>query len=216
MAEIVKNQIILNDVRIDRVSLTQPYKSRTQAADPNKKDKYHLDAILAQAHPQFAQLQEVIRGVAAARWKDQAAQTLAMISQNNMRFCLQRGDQYRPGKPQYAGLLYISAGNEEQPTIVVSENGVNIANRNTPTVLTPSHPCWPYAGSYCNVQLQFYCYTYQNSPGLAASVLGVQFYRHGERLRGASVSSVSEFGIVPSAADGAPPSQPAGGGAGLI
>jgi len=33
------------------------------------------------------------------------------------------------GKPAYAGMLYISAGNSDQPTILVTENGVNISNR---------------------------------------------------------------------------------------
>lgn len=216
MTDMVRNQILLNNVRLDRVSLTAPYKSKQPNQDPNKKDKYHIDAILGETHPQFQELRAVIRGVATARWKDQTDSNLAMIATNNMRFCLQKGDQYRPGKPQYAGLLFISAGNEEQPTIVASENGVNIANRNTPVILTPSHPLWPYAGCYANVHLQFYCYTFQNSPGLAASVLGVQFFNHGTRLRGAAVSSGSEFGIIPGAADGPPPSQPASGGAGLI
>lgn len=223
MTDVVKNQIILNDVLIDRVSLASAFKSKTPSIDPKtgvaKADKFHVDAILGTTHPQFAELQTLIRGVAAAAWKEQAQQTLDMIKGNNMRFCLQPGDQYRPGKPQYAGKVYISAGNEEQPTIVVTENGINIATRNTPVVLTPAHPSWPYAGSQANLHLQFYCYKFNNSPGLACSVLGVQFYKHGTRLKGANVSSGAEFGIVPGAADAPPPGGgvPAGGGgAGLI
>src|SRR6202790_3554113 len=218
----VSKQIKMNNVRLLRVSLTKPYIGKDAKIDPatGKPDgKFHIDAVFPPTHPQFPQLQQLIRDVATPKWKEQTQQTLDMIKGNNQRFPLQRGDQYRPGKPDYAGMLYISAGNKDQPTIVVTENGVNIANRDTPIVLTPSHPCWPYDGSYANVLLEFYTYLYGNSPGLGCSVLGVQFYKHGERLRGSSVASGSEFGLVPQDADAAP-AGPQGavatGGAGLI
>ena len=67
------------------------------------------------------------------------------------------------------------------------------------------------------MQLEFYGYPYGNSPGLGCSVLGVQFFKHGERLRGSSVASGSEFGMVPADADAAPAgAAPLTGGAGLI
>jgi hypothetical protein len=219
-SENVNKVIKLENVRLLRVSLTKPYVGKDAKVGPDGKQegKYHIDAVFPPTHPQFSQLQQLIRDVATAKWKEQTQQTLDMIKGNNQRFPLQRGDQYRPGKPDYAGMLYLSAGNKDQPTIVVTENGVNIANRGTPVILTPSHPCWPYDGSYANVQLEFYTYLYGNSPGLGCSVLGVQFYKHGTRLRGSSVSSVGEFGIVPTDADGAPAGAQvaATGGAGLI
>jgi hypothetical protein len=67
-----------------------------------------------------------------------------------------------------------------------------------------------------NAHLEFYTYDY-NGKGLGCSVLGLQFFEHGERLRGSTVSSGAEFGVVPSQADGAAPVQVAGpGGQGLI
>jgi hypothetical protein len=232
MTETISNQIIVNDVRLGNCSLASPFKSRTPQIDAKtglaRKDKYHIDAILAEIHPQFPAIQAVIRGVATAKWKEKTQLVLDMIKGNKMRFCLQRGDLYRAGKPGYEGLLYISAGNEEQPTIVVSENGVNIASRYTPAqlqlpegargpLLTPAHPLWPYSGCRANVHLQFYTYGDDGNPGLGCSVLGVQFYNHGVRLGTSRVSSGSEFGIVPGAADGPPPSTPAQtGSSGLI
>lgn len=225
-SEVVTKQIKFNNVRLLRVSLTKPYigkDAKIDAATGKAEGKFHIDAVFPPTHPQFPELQQLIRNVAQAKWKEQTQQTLDMIKGNNQRFPLQRGDQYRPGKPDYAGQLYISAGNKDQPTILVTENGVNISNRpsglGSGTVLTPSHPCWPYDGSYANVLLEFYTYTYGNSPGLGCSVLGVQFAKHGERLRGSSVASGSEFGLVPQDADAAPgASAPAAatGGAGLI
>jgi len=221
----VSKTILMNNVRILRVSLTKPYTGKDAKIDPatgKAEGKYHVDAVFPPTHPQFGDLQNVIRGVATARWKDTTQQTLDMIKGNNQRFPLQRGDQYRPGKPAYAGMLYISAGNKDQPTILVTENGVNLSNRPTPglqggPVLSPAHPCWPYDGSYANVLLEFYTYLYGNSPGLGCSVLGVQFYKHGERLKGSSVASGAEFGLVPADADQTPAAtvQPTGG-AGLI
>jgi hypothetical protein len=222
MSEVTVNrQIKLDNVRLLRVSLTKAYVGRDAKIDPvsGKPDgKYHIDAVFPPTHPQFLELQQLIRNVAQAKWKEKTQETLDMIKGNNQRFPLQRGDQYRPGKPDYAGQLYISAGNKDQPTILVTENGVNISNRNTPVVLTPSHPCWPYDGCYANVLLEFYTYLYGNSPGLGCSVLGVQFAKHGVRLRGASVASGNEFGLVPADADSAPAGAQAAavGGAGLI
>ena len=218
--ENVTRQIKMNNVRLLRVSLTKPYIGKDAKVDPatgKQEGKFHVDVVFPQTHPDFPKLRELIRGVATAKWKEQTDSVLGMIGKNNQRFPLQEGNQYRPGKPDYKDMLYVSAGNKDQPTVVVTENGVNIANRDTPVVLTPSHPCWPYDGCYANVHLEFYTYLYGNSPGLGCSVLGVQFFKHGTRLRGSSVASVSEFGIVPSDADGAPASAAvAVGGAGLI
>ena len=224
----VTKTILMNNVRLLRVSLTKPYIGKDAKIDPatGKADgKFHIDAVFAPNHPQFPELQAVIRGVALDKWKDATQQTLDMIKGNNQRFPLQRGDQYRPGKPAYAGMLYVSAGNKDQPTIIVTENGVNLSNRQEPgaalggaPLLTPAHPCWPYEGSYANVLLEFYTYLYGNSPGLGCSVLGVQFYKHGERLKGSTVATGKEFGLVPSDADSKPAgaAAPSSGGAGLI
>jgi hypothetical protein len=217
---ILKKDIILNDVVISRVSLTQPYHPKNPQIDSRtglpKVDKYHVDAIFAPTHPQFGEVQDVIRAVAADAWGDKAQQILDMIKGNNQRFCLQRGDQYRPGKPEYAGKLYISAGNETQPTIGFTKNGVNIFNRGTPTMATPADEMWPYAGSRNNVHLQFYTYEFGNSPGLGCGVLGVQFFAHGTRLTGQTVSSGKEFGLVLGQADKKAPTSPAAPGGRLI
>jgi ssDNA-binding protein len=219
MTEPVVQKIIkLDNVRLLRVSLTKPYVGKGAKIDPatgKAEGKYHIDGVFPPTHPQFTELQSVIRGVATACWKELTQQTLDMIKGNNQRFPLQKGDQYRPGKPAYAGMIYLSAGNKDQPTILVTENGVNLSNRGMP-VLTPAHPCWPYEGSYANVLLEFYTYLYGNSPGLGCSVLGVQFYKHGERLKGSSVATGSEFGLVPADADANPAATAPQGSAGLI
>jgi Protein of unknown function (DUF2815) len=207
--EAVKRDIILSDVRIARVSLTRPFEPKTPQLDSRtgkpKANKYHVDVLFAESHPQFLELQERIRGVAFAAWGDKAQQTLSLINGVKQQFCLQRGDKQRPDKPEYAGMLYVSASNETQPTIGYTENGVNVFNRGTPVMAAPSDDKWPYAGCYANVHVQFYTYLFNNSPGLGCSVLGVQFNRHGQRLTSAAVSSGKEFGLVLGQADKTPP-----------
>jgi hypothetical protein len=221
MAEVqtVLRQIILNNVLLNRASITTPLLDKKGEIDPKTgkvKSKFRVHLLYPQTHPQFNELQALIRGVALSGWKDQTQAVLEQIKTNNQRFCMQRGELYYPSEPAYKGMIYISAGNKDQPTIVASENGINIATRGTPAVLTPSNPKWPYSGCKVNAHLEFYTYDY-NGKGLGCSILGLQFFEHGERLRGSSVSSGAEFGVVPSQADGAAPAaQAPAGGAGLI
>lgn len=215
----IQRQIILNNVLLNRASITTPLLDKKGEIDPKTgkvKSKYRVHLLFPQTHPQFNELQALIRGVALAGWKDQTQAVLEQVKTNNQRFCMQRGELYYPSEPAYKGMIYVSAGNKDQPTILATENGINIANRGTPAVLTPSNPKWPYSGAKVNAHLEFYTYDY-NGKGLGCSVLGLQFFEHGERLRGSSVSSGAEFGVVPAQADGAPPaSTPPAGGAGLI
>lgn len=220
MAETVQNQIILMDVLLARLALTKPFIGRDAPIDPatgQPEGKYHADLILAPDHPQLPAFQTLMREAVARKFKDDAAVVLEQIRANN-KFPLHRGDVDRAGKPEYAGKLFISANNAEQPTIVVTENGVNIANRGTPVVLTPAHPCYPYPGCRANVQLAVFAYAHpRGGKGVGCQLMGVQFFRHGPRLSGASVSSASEFGLVATAADAPLPAAAAAtGGGGLI
>jgi hypothetical protein len=214
------NIILLEDVLISRVSLAQPFKPKTPQIDSRtgqpKADKYHVDVILDEQHRQFAELMALIQNVAADGWQDRAQQILASIRGNKQRFCIQRGDLQRPGKPQYAGKIYVSASNEMQPTVGFTKNGVNVFNRRTPVMAVPSDDQYPYDGSFCNVHLQFYTYLFGNDPGMGSSVLGVQFNRHGQRLTRSRVSSGKEFGLVLGEADKAPPAAAAAKGDSLI
>lgn len=213
--------VMMNNVRLDRVSLTTPFKSPNPSIDPKtgekRPDKYHVDVIFAPNHPDFAAVQAAIRAVAQKRWGEHWQVRLKVAEKSNKTFCLQRGDEYRPGKPQFAGKLYISAGNLTQPTIVATIDGKSVSNRGTIPPLTPADDKWPYSGCYANVQLEFKAYDVSGG-GVKADVLGVQFLKHGERLAGASYSSVSEFGIVPEDADARAPTTAAedDGGGGLI
>jgi Protein of unknown function (DUF2815) len=176
ITESVVNQVALNDIRLARLSLAQRY-----IGEYGKVGKYHADVILPPHHPQIEAIETAIRAVAAKKWKEDAPAILAQIAPLNTKYCFKSGDLWRPNCPEYAGMVYINASNVEQPTIVVTENGVNIANRGTPVILTPSHPNYPYAGCRANVILSFFAYTMSGN-GIGAQLMGVQFLRHDTRL----------------------------------
>jgi hypothetical protein len=216
MAESVNLSILLEDVLLDRVSLATPYPGKPDPkTGKTPEPKYHVDAILGPNHPQLEQVKELMRAAIVLKFAADAPAVSIQIVGNN-KLCLHQGDVDRAGKQHYAGKLFISANNSDQPTVVVTEGGVNLATRGVPPeyLLTPAHPKYPYAGCYANVSLSFNAYNFNGVKGVSAYVNGVQFLRHGVKLRGSSVSAASEFKIIPEAADGPPP--PASGGAGLL
>jgi len=203
----INNRIILNDVRLDRVSLSKPYQGQPdrvtgKLADP----KWHVDCIFGEDHPQFAQITQLIIEAVNKKFVTDPGLALEQIKANN-RLPIHRGNLDRAGKPQYANKLFISANanSADPPNVVATENGVNIATQGTPIVLTPANPKFPYAGCYANVALEFFGYDSNGSKGVSAKVLAVQFLRHGEPLRGSSVVAATEFGIVATDADGPAP-----------
>ena len=188
MTEAVANQIILNNVRLARVSLSKPHvwkDTEIDAATGKQKGKYHADLILAPNHPQLEAFTALMREAVAKKFGADATAALEQIETQG-ELCLQQGDVTRAGEPDYTDKLYIRAASVDQPTIVVTERGVNIANRGTPVVLTQSHPLWPYPGCYANVHLTIFAYSHpKGRNGVSAQLMGVQFLRRGERLMGA-------------------------------
>ena len=104
--EIVNKQIKLNNVRLLRVSLTKQYVGKDAKIDPatgKAEGKFHIDAVFPPSHPQFPELQALIRGVAQAKWQEQTQQTLDMIKGNNQRFPLVEEPQRHADLPASVG-----------------------------------------------------------------------------------------------------------------
>jgi hypothetical protein len=200
------------------VSLIRAYIGKDAKVDPStgkQIGKYHADCIIPMEHPQRPRISELMRAAAVKKWKGEAEVFLTQIVAQD-KLCLHKGDITRAGKPEFAGKLYISASNEVQPNIVVTDNGVNLSTQDGS--LTPANPSYPYAGCRANVILDFWAYSHPTGgKGISCTLMGVQFLRHDVRLAGSSVASTSEFGLVAGEADGAPPAKVAAtGGSGLI
>lgn len=210
--------LLVQDVRLARVSLIRPYIGKDAKVDPatgKQEGKYHVDAIISPTHPQLARIKELMRAAAVKKWKGEAETFLTQIAAQD-KLCLHRGDITRAGKPEFAGQLYISASNSQQPNIVVTDAGVNLSTQDGS--LSAGHPLYPYAGCHANVILDFWGYAHPTGgKGISCTLMGVQFLRHDARLAGSSIASTSEFGLVAGEADGAPPNTvAASGGSGLI
>jgi hypothetical protein len=220
MSEYKTFELLLENVRLDRVSLTKPYIGKDAPVDPatgEKTGNYHVDAIFDVTHPQLEAIKTLMLQAVEHKFADRTQQVLEIIRAKD-KLPLHRGDINRPGKPAFAGKLFLSANNKQQPTILVTEGDKNIANRDTVPVFTPSHPKWPYSGCFANVIVAFKAYEHTGTPGVSCYLNGVQFLNHGEKLGGSMVASVGRFGLTAAGADGAPPAAQAAasGGAGLI
>ncbi len=212
-------EIFLENVRLGSVALTTPFTSRDAKIDPAtgkpEPGKYHVDGIMDPTHPQIPAIKQLMRTAIERLFKDQAPEMTTLIA-NKDKLCLHEGNKSKPTKSAYKDKIYISANNKEQPLIVVTENGKNIATRDTLPILTPSHKCWPYAGCYANLLVRIKAYD-NVGQGVSAYVEGVQFLNHGERIGGSMVASVGQFGLTARQADEAPPAgAAASAGAGLI
>lgn len=210
MTEEKRKTYILSNVRAGiYVHLITPRQGKAYEDGTQPPPKYELEVIVPPDHPQKADLVAMQRAGAQRTFGSEWEDKLKSLSARD-RILLHKGDATRIGKQAYAGMLYLSAKNVEQPTIIVSESGSNIATRGTPKVLLPSHKNWPYAGCMVNVELDIYAYK-KSGGGISATLLGVQFAGDAPRLGNVQVSSAGSFGIVATEVDGAAPSQSEGG-----
>lgn len=208
-------QLKLQDVRLARVSLKAPFigKDAKVGTDGKPQGKYHADLIIPTNHPQLPRIKEMMRAAIVRKFKSDADAVILQIATQD-KLALHKGDIMRAGKPEYAGKLYLSASNSEQPNCVVTENGINLSTQDESLLYT--HQQFPYAGSHANVIIDFWAYDHPTGgKGVSCTLLGVQFLRHDKRLAGTSVASTSEFGLVASEAD-APAPAAASGSEGLI
>ncbi len=210
-----QGQLVFVPVRLGRAWLTTPYKGKPDRNGKIPDPKFRVELIVPFDHPQLAEIKLKQRAAAEKKFGSEAQQKL-LIAETQDKLAIHKGDVTRAGQAEYAGALYLTASNKEQPTIVATDvTGLQMANRGSPNVLLPSHARWPYAGSYVCAHLDFFAYQNEGT-GISAGILGVQFVRDGQKLQGAFVSTGSEFGLAPADADGAPPAAPVTGAGGLV
>jgi len=208
MSEQPQDTLMLMNVRAGRyVHLITARQGQTRDDGSVPEPKFEIEIILPKNHPQAQELKNRQKAAAQKKWGNDYENMLTALLARD-RVLLHNGDATRIGKPEYAGMFYLNAKNPEQPTIIVSEGGANIATRGTPKVLLPGHKDWPYPGCKVNVELDIYAYTKGKNSGISATVLGVQFAGHDTRLGNQQVSSASRFGVIAATSvDGAAPSQ---------
>lgn len=91
------------------------------------------------------------------------------------------------GEPRgeaYAGHWFISAKNKRQPIVVDAQRQ---------PVINPDEV---YSGCYVNMAIEFFGYSNSGNKGIAASLIGVQKTRDGERFGTAPLEATDVFGVV--------------------
>lgn len=121
---------------------------------------------------------EILR-VAELKWPGKGAQVIKQIAGNNMRYC------FRPeGEKTYAGYegnRFFKATNESRVPVIDRDR--------SPLVAADGKI---YSGCYVSVAVEFYAYE-NNGKGIAASLMGVQFYKHGDAFSGGGVANPDDF-----------------------
>lgn len=201
--------VLLTDVLLSYAYLAQPYVGRPE---PGKTPKatYTTHSLFKPGTPNHNTMREAIRKVAAAGWGAQADAVLQQLSGQD-RLCMHDGNVTKGGVEPYKDMLFVSASNERRPRILVTRNGVNVE-------IGPEDPLFPYSGCYANVMLDLWPQGPDGKPSqfgkrINATLVGVQFVRHGTPLSGGGrLASPEEFPTVETAgADAAPPAAAAGG-----
>lgn len=152
------------------------------------------------SHPCVAQIKKAFEEAATAKWKGDAGVVYTELKAGG-RLCMHDGDA-KASKEGYKGNLYITASNKQRPLIIDTNLSPLQANDGR-----------PYSGCYVDATVEIWAQDNKFGKRLNASLQGVQFRSHGQRLSGGGVSSVDEYEAIPEAdapADAGPkPANPA-------
>lgn len=185
-----------------------------EEAFQGKGDPYFSSSfIITKDDPNYKAMVAGLMKAAEKKWKEKAGAQLKVCAAKD-KLALHDGD-LKAGKAYgavYAGKYYVSARNnavKNQPPTVV--DNVNDPKTNKLRLITEQNdPHAPYSGVIVNVVLNLFAYSNEGE-GVAASIVGVQFVRHGTRLSGGATLAPDAFQPIPEAADAAAAGTSAGG-----
>jgi hypothetical protein len=184
----------ISDVRLSYFYGFEPFLASPSPATPNPKPVYTAHFLMAKNHPDLPRIVAAIQAVAEAEWKDQAQMMLESFKAQD-KLCLHKGDVTKAGKPEYAGLYFLSASNSKPFTIIDGDR--------TPLRAKDGRP---FSGSYANATIDIWAQNNKWGKRINCTVTGVQHLRLGDAFgSGAPPADPGEFGIVAGAADAPAP-----------
>jgi hypothetical protein len=195
-------------LRLDGVRLTFPKIFDGQAEQyQGKGAKYYNASFIidpAQQPEVVKKIKDAVAAVAAEKFKDGAAAQLKVFSAKD-KLPLHDGDLKadKPYGAAYKGKVYVSARNnaDKNPAPPVFDNVKDPATGQARRITSPADAKAPYSGCYVNAQLELFYYKANGGEGIGASIRGVQFHEHGERLAGGGVASASDFAATDAVED---------------
>jgi Protein of unknown function (DUF2815) len=192
--------IHLSNVRASYLYCFEPFKGKPTPQQPNPKDVYKGDFLMAPSHPDLAKVAALVEKVGSEhQWKGGLNWTTVKesIKAQNM-MCLKRGEVSQPGDPNYAGMFFVKANNANRFTVIDGDRTPLTAKDNR-----------PYSGCYVNAIVDIWAQDNQWGRRINATLTGIQFLRHGDAFAsGAKAADPDEFGVV--SAEGADEPTPTG------
>lgn len=151
--------------------------------------RYSANIIIPKDSPAHKACLEAMRAAAAEKWGENKADAAvsSLIKQNKV--ALVDGDT--KDLDGYEGNMVVQAHAKlaEPPTLVASENGVNVAlDRETQTRI--------YSGCYVNAIVSFWAQDNQWGKRVNAQLAGLQFVRDGEPFSSARPASADDFEVI--------------------
>jgi hypothetical protein len=203
-----KMSIYLSNVRLSFPHLTQPQISKKF---PDNAPNYGADFILEENHPDWVKFMQAFATLAQERYKDKAQQVMQMIHNDRKSRCYGSGSEKVNGKTLevysgYAGKMFISAKNKNQPQIVDS-TGAKIDNANS--MLYRDLTSKMYAG--CRVNAVINPWLKVTSNGIGCDLVAIQFAGDDQPFGEAAPDVTNLFGAVAVAAGPTPAPAPAMG-----
>lgn len=172
-------------VHLKDVRLAFPNLFEAKSVQDQGQAKFSASFIFPPDHPAVKQIKQAMEHVAKEKWGEKAAATFKTIKAQN-RLALHDGAEKASQYEGYEGNLYINASNALRPTVVDRDR-------------TPLQPAdgKPYSGCYVNAIVELWAQDNKYGKRINASLMGVQFYRDGERLAGGAVASEDDFEEIP-------------------
>lgn len=160
-----------------------------RAAKPGDKEKYGAAFLMPPGHPALKAIADKCVAVAKAEWGEKADEVLKQLKAGD-KLPVHNGDA-KASSAGYGGNFYINAGNQIKPLVLDTNKA--------PLTLADGKP---YSGCYVDAIVEIWAQDNQHGKRINASLLGVQFRRHGERLAGGGVASADDFEALPDAEGG--------------
>lgn len=173
-------------IKLQNVRLAFPALFTAEPFKPGDVPKFKATFLIPKDSEQCEEVEQAIKAVAREKWGAKADGIIKQIRGNPNKFCFQDGDDR--AYDGYQGMMALSAKNALRPTVVDANKA--------PLVEADGKP---FAGCYVHAVVDFFAYD-NSGNGISASLMGVQFYREGDRFTGGGVASDDDFDDVTSGA----------------
>lgn len=151
-------------------------------------EKFQVTTLIPENDPQMAEINAAIEKVAKEKWGAKAEGILKTLRAGG-KICFKDGAE-KSNYEGFEGCWFIAANNTSRP-LILDRNKAALAKGDGK----------PYAGCYCNVNIEIYAQDNAWGKRINASLRGVQFVKDGDSFGGGAPASADEFDSVDEGAD---------------